>query len=313
MEIVDRLSVLGGVARSRDFVRGRPDRRDLERAIELGAVEPLGAGWYAIAGTDRALAVATRFGAVVTCVSAAKFYDLPVARADSRLHLSIGGGRGRPPAAVGRAYVVHRQKLGGAAPGSRAPLAAVADALALALVCADELTALGMVDAARQRGLASTEEIAALLRGPGAVAARERLARSSARCRSVGETAARLALREAGLDVEDGVQIPGVGEVDLVVERCLVVECDGSTYHSDAASFAEDRRRDRAALAAGYVVVRFTHRHVVGDTAGMVEEVLEMLDRIRAGVIAAMRHDPGELGEKAPVGGRNAARRARKR
>lgn len=86
--------------------------------------------------------------------------------------------------------------------------------------------------------------------------------RASGRARSPLETLARIQLRAAGLDVADGVVIAGVGEVDLVVDGWLVVELDGSTFHSDPWTFDQDRRRDRELVRRGYAVVRFTSNDV---------------------------------------------------
>jgi hypothetical protein len=45
-------------------------------------------------------------------------------------------------------------------------------------------------------------------------------------------------------------------------DRRLVAETDGWRYHRNRASFETDRARDQALTAAGYIVMRFTHRQV---------------------------------------------------
>jgi len=87
------------------------------------------------------------------------------------------------------------------------------------------------------------------------------------------ETRARVALRAAGLLVEPQVHLPGVGRVDLVVEGLLVVETDGRATHTLSEAFDVDRRRDRAALLAGYAVMRFGYADVMGDIDGVVQQV----------------------------------------
>lgn len=99
MDIEDRLRDQDGVARRADVVRGGRDRRALADAVAQGRIRELGRGWYALAEVDPAIAVARRFNAAVTCVSAARLYGLPLVREDRRIHLSVGGGRGCPPAA----------------------------------------------------------------------------------------------------------------------------------------------------------------------------------------------------------------------
>jgi len=56
--------------------------------------------------------------------------------------------------------------------------------------------------------------------------------------------------------------LPGSGAVHGLVDRCwpevkLIVEIDGRAWHAREAAMAKDRARDRAAAAAGFLVVRF--------------------------------------------------------
>ena len=69
-------------------------------------------------------------------------------------------------------------------------------------------------------------------------------------------------LEAAGLSFEDGVEIEGIGEVDLVVEGWVVVELDGYTYHCDEYQFGLDRWRDRRLVAHGFLPLRFTRKDV---------------------------------------------------
>ena len=131
------------------------------------------------------------------------------------------------------------------------PVVPLARCLADLLCCAQEWTALVAVDAALHQGRVTYEQVGAYLRGSRRVLGRRRLQRTSSRARSPLETLARVQLRGAGLDVVDGVEIGGVGEVDLLVAGWLVVELDGYEYHSDMWAFDHDRSRDRELGAAG--------------------------------------------------------------
>jgi len=84
-------------------------------------------------------------------------------------------------------------------------------------------------------------------------------------------------LHAAGLSFEDGVEIEGVGEVDLVVEGWIVVELDGYTYHCDEHQFALDRWRDRQLIARGYLPLRFTRKEVYAHQ--VVPDVSKVLGR----------------------------------
>jgi len=134
-----------------------------------------------------------------------------------------------------------------------------------------------VVDSALQKRLVTAEEISRTLRGPGSTAALAALERCNARSRSAIETLARLALEDAGLRVDAGVVMEGVGEVDLVVEGFVVVECDGFAYHSGRKEYRQDRRRDRALAARGYVVLRFTWEEIMDDAGVVVGAVRQVL------------------------------------
>ncbi|WP_296497789.1 hypothetical protein [uncultured Actinomyces sp.] len=90
------------------------------------------------------------------------------------------------------------------------------------------------------------------------------------------ETLARIDLEAAGLSFEDGVEIEGVGEVDLVIEGWVVVELDGYTYHCDEYQFGLDRWRDRRLVARGFLPLRFTRKDVYAhQVAPDVQRALE--------------------------------------
>ena len=84
-------------------------------------------------------------------------------------------------------------------------------------------------------------------------------------------------LHAAGLSFEDGVEIEGVGEVDLVIEGRVVVELDGYTYHCDEYQFGLDRWRDRRLVARGFLPLRFTRKDVYAHQ--VVPDVLSVLER----------------------------------
>jgi very-short-patch-repair endonuclease len=75
----------------------------------------------------------------------------------------------------------------------------------------------------------------------------------------------------------------GVGDVDLLVEGWVVIECDGYEYHSGRAEFAKDRRRDRILHAGGLVVLRFTYVDIVTDPGCVVRAVRAVLAARAAG------------------------------
>jgi hypothetical protein len=67
-------------------------------------------------------------------------------------------------------------------------------------------------------------------------------------------------------------------EVDaLWVQERLVVELDGYAYHRHRAAFERDRARDAALQAAGYRVVRFTHRRLEQEPAAVAAQLRALL------------------------------------
>lgn len=56
----------------------------------------------------------------------------------------------------------------------------------------------------------------------------------------------------------------------------LIVEVDGRRWHQRLADMKKDRDRDLKAAAAGWLVVRLLHEHVVGAPAETIRELLEV-------------------------------------
>jgi very-short-patch-repair endonuclease len=57
----------------------------------------------------------------------------------------------------------------------------------------------------------------------------------------------------------------------------LIVELDGFSYHGHRAAFERDRARDAALQAAGYRVLRLTHRRLEKDGATVADELRRLL------------------------------------
>lgn len=277
MDVVDRLWTYGGAGKRSQVAPSRREQRVVAAAVAAGEVRELGGGWLAVPQAEPSVVIARCLGATVTCVSIAPFHDLPVLADPDRPHVSLPRGRGMRE---GRLPVrVHRESRWTAPESRGLPLAPLADALARVLRCRPVEEAAVVVDGALRKRLVTTQEIRRTLVGPGSPAALATLERCSPRSRSVIETLARLALEDAGLEVSPGVDIDGVGEVDLLVEGRVVVECDGFAYHSGRKAYREDRRRDRVLVAKGYLPLRFTWEDIMSDPTVVVTGVLRALGR----------------------------------
>ena len=264
-----------GAVRIRDLELTRTQRRHIAALVEAGELTAHEHGVISIPGTDRALVLARIHGGLLTCQAAMRHYGLPVARGREQIHLVVPNGG--QLAALGR-EVLHPDRNQPRPSPISFPVQLLPEALARFLRChVQDDSPLIALDAALHDEQVTAEQVRALLRGPGSARALARLERASDRARSPLETLARMDLEAAGLSFEDGVDVEGVGEVDLVVEGWIVVELDGYTYHCDKRQFALDRWRDRQLIARGYLPLRFTRKEVCAHQ--VVPDVLKALDR----------------------------------
>lgn len=257
--------------------RGRTSRQ-IAAAVAEGRMLAVRSGWYARPAADPTLVAAVRVGGVATAHSAARARGLWTPP-DPRPLDAVRGGRAVPPllrVAVPRstsrsllkdpldstrtlgegAGVVLTWTDSGVIRAAR-PFGIVPVLVMLRDLFRSEAPerALAVVDSAlRSRHLRRTElpALAAML--PARLATV--LAHADGRAESGIETIAAFLLRSAGLRVEVQVRIDGTGRVDLLVEGRVIVECDGREWHAAAEAFEEDRRRDLAAAAGRYRVVR---------------------------------------------------------
>lgn len=161
------------------------------------------------------------------------------------------------------------------------PHRAAVDDLDTALRCAarrlDDEELLVVLDSVRNLELRSLAELETLLatqpRRVRRVLARSGLAESGT------ETLVRSRLRARGVSVRSQVVIRGVGRVDLLVGRCLVIEVDSIQHHTSLRAYEADRERDRRLRALGYTPIRLTYRQVVQDWPAVEADILAMVAR----------------------------------
>ena len=267
-----------GALRRRDLALDRTSRRALRDLVEEGAVVERGGVVFA-PGTDWPLIACRMLGGLLTCHSALAYYSLPELPHPGTVHVAIPSSRGRVRPLAG--VVVHREPARWP-PGMSPPVAPPRLLVARMLRCAEEIPAVVVADAALRRGLVSRAELAAMLRSnrSGGPLGRRRLARCREKARSPIESIARLELEDAGHSVEVGVDVPGVGEVDMLVDDRLLVETDGYQFHSSKGDWSNDRRREQGLIAQGRLWVRLTYDDVMsGRTVPVVEAALNGLRR----------------------------------
>ena len=270
--LLTRISNAHGAARQVDLHLERSERHRLQALVDSGHLRRYPHGVVALPDVDKRVLIARVHRGLITCEHAAAHYRLPLPSSPKTLHVLIP--RGHKAAPLWGEHQHETRDLP-PAPLSAFPVAPLARCLADLLCCAQEWTALVAADAALHQGRVTYEQVGTYLRGSRRVLGRRRLQRTSSRARSPLETLARIQLRGAGLDVVDGVEIGGVGEVDLLIAGWLVVELDGYEYHSDMWSFDQDRSRDRELARLGYTSIRFTANNV--RSGRIVDEVRRVL------------------------------------
>lgn len=280
MGLVERLADHHGCARTRDLVRTRAERRELQHLVAAGGVIRVARGLYRLPAADAAVVTARRLSGLVTCVSLAAHLGLPLVTTPVRTHVALPVTRG-VPAGSGEARTVHWDS--GVAPDGVRVAVEVPRALRHAVHCLPLREAVALADAAVHRGLVDLVGLRAQRPATAGRLEFDRFVRLvDGRSASLPESLLRLALRAAGADVRPQAAIDGVGFVDMLVDGVVVVEVDGYAHHSGRREFREDRRRDRTAQLQGLPVLRFTYADAVHSTAAAVDEVLEAV-RSRTG------------------------------
>ena len=240
--------------------------------VAAGTLDRPARGVYALPRADPATVAAVLAGGVVTCVTAAHRWALPLLTVPTQIHLAVP----RTASTSIRAQLPAGTVVHWDASLDREDLAAarVATALWHVVRCLPLPEAVAVLDAALARRLISVGDLRRLRPSRNAVVYERALRHVDATAGSLAESIARVALVGAGFDVRTQVHLAGVGHVDLLVDGLVVVEVDGFAYHSGRAEFRQDRRRDRAiALDHGLLELRFAFEDVVHDVPGFLATV----------------------------------------
>jgi len=158
-----------------------------------------------------------------------------------------------------------------------------------ALRCLPELEALVMVQSAVSQALLSTEFLRSKLPGNRNGKVRETLLLVLPRADSLLEVLAHTHFARAGLRVQMHAEVPEVGEVDCLIEDCVIVELDGGT-HLEGKQVMKDQYRNNAGLRGGFLTLHYYYADVVHDPERMVDEVLTVLRNREVGRYGALRY-----------------------
>ncbi|MCD4850966.1 type IV toxin-antitoxin system AbiEi family antitoxin domain-containing protein [Arthrobacter sp. AK01] len=284
MDINEFLRSRHGAARTETLRKAGFTQRALAKAVSDGTAARLHRGVYTSGDADPDVVAAFRADGVLTCISAARFYGLWTLESAEELHLSCSTG-------LARRRVAHH--------GARQhpdhpylPVAGVADVLIHALRCLPELDALVLVQSAVSLALLSTDFLKSRLPGNRNGRVRATLDAVLPRSDSLLEVLAHTHFTRAGLGVQMHADVPEVGEVDCLVNECLIVELDGGT-HLEGKQVKKDQYRNNAAMRMGLLSLRYYYADVVHHPERMVAEVKAVLRNREVGRYAPARYAPG--------------------
>jgi very-short-patch-repair endonuclease len=277
--VAEILTWMGGSATADELLRVTT-RHHLYAAVERGEVERVARGVYGLTSLGPARLAALAYDGVVSHLSAAALWQLPLLDQPEKPHLIVPVKR-RPRA--GRPAILHW-----AAVSSDDRRHRVTGLVRTVLDCSRVLPfgeALAVADAALRSGKLGQAELntaAAALRGPGCPMALRVADAATGLSESFLESIVRSLLLEAGLDgFEPQVRVEHNGtwmRVDLGHrELRIAIEAEGYEYHGSSIDFAADCRRYDDLVAAGWLVLRFTYRQVLRDPTWVINTVRQAI------------------------------------
>lgn len=271
----------------------------IDRALRSRQLQRVQRGVYVPAGfsmTPHVIAMAALRTvpepvATVSHQTAARLYEMPLARQPAAEHITVPFHARRPHRGL---LTVHChdlepddvQMVGGIPTTS--PVRTAFDLL----FGTDQLTALWACETAVRNGLVSLSDlqnrVGGAWRAPRAQQARRLAASIEPRSESPLETAARLVLVNGKLPIPR-VQEPIVDEAGRVIYRLdlaypewlLGIELDGRGIHEAPEAVFADRRRQNYLTARGWTILRFTWFDVTRRPAYVVSAVRDTLSQLK--------------------------------
>lgn len=280
MDLRGQVRRRGGLAATHELLRAGASPFGLARAVHSGELVRVRQGWYALPDVDPILVSAVRVGGRATCVSAAESLGLWTFHSEvvhvrvdphgSRLR-SVHDMRRRLSSQPSVARVHWRS--GGI--GTRFRLSAQ-DALVDMITCQSPERVVAAADSALRLGLLTSRAWERMIND---LPERHRtlLSEVDAASESFLESIVRFRLRRLGYLPRLQVEIGGIGRVDMVLGKRLVIELDGWEHHKSREAFEADRKRDADLSRSGYRVLRFTYRRVLRDWQSVLDTIRSTL------------------------------------
>lgn len=264
MDSIDHLvNVCGGVVSARQLVEAGMTRDEIRK---FPGLRRLRHGWYSSGKANPHVESAVVAGGALACVSVLRLAG--VWTPDNELHVRYS--EHRATRTTKNCHPYRRNP----------PVLTAVDSLELAVEsaasCLDPEGVVVVLDSMLNKGMIEMADVRAITE-----ASRHQGLALADRCDATSEsgieTMTRLRLELKGIKVQTQVWVTGVDRVDILIGKCLIIECDGEEHHR--AKFESDRERDRMLSAMGYIVVRLTYNHVVHDWDASLRDILTIIRR----------------------------------
>jgi len=244
------------------------------RMVVAGDLRQLRRGWYAAPFADPTVVSAVSVGGVCTCASALDLHGVWIAPFGDLVHV-----RGRNVASNGSVGTHHRCTRYGRAQPEIYPLDDVATALGYAVRCLESEAVVAACESILHLGLLELSDLQALFSSM-PVRIRQLLDRCDDCTDSGSESIFAFRLNSLGVAFERQVEIPGIGRVDFLIGKRLIVEVDSVAYHDKSPAQREkDRLRDEAAHRMGYIPWRISYKRLMFSWDEVIETLLALIRR----------------------------------
>ncbi|WP_460486752.1 endonuclease domain-containing protein [Epidermidibacterium keratini] len=264
-----------GVVRAAALLRYL-DRSTLRALVRTGQARQVIHGWYANADADMRAITAVRAGGALTCLDALELHGIWVPHGERAVrHVRPGSGARQPRLSI--SGVRYCEPVGCRPPTARAVDSPIVAMLSATECCsAEEFVAI--CDSMLHQGFVERDELDQLLSAyPARI--RSLVNWCDGRAESGTESLVRFRLARAGVKLRPQVTVVGIGKVDLLIGRRLIIEVDSREYHGGQEPYQRDRRRDRRSAGRSYIVVRLTYADVMFHWDEALEDIMQIIRR----------------------------------
>lgn len=272
------------IATRRQLMRLGMSPLDLTEGVRAGQLLRVRRDRYALPSTTPAILEAVRVGGLLSCVSAADFHGIWVPD-EPFTHIAMVHEASRMRSPRNRFVPLSPENRDGCElhwwplvepDAASLHSVSVVDSLVHIIRCKPRPIAVSALDSALFEKKIARSDLERIF---AAVPAKFALLRGDIDGRSMSglETIARLMVRDAGLHCESQAHFRGVGDVDLLVEHCVVVETDGRKWHDKKPAQRRDYDRDVILAARGITVLRFNYRQIMYHPEQVMAAILGAL------------------------------------